>query len=53
MKVLLHWNTMMTNECEICGMDCGVDLICETCLDEIDEYEVDEEQEWYDYDPDC
>lgn len=44
---------MMTNECEICGMDCGVDLICETCLDEIDEYEPDEAQEWYDFDPDC
>jgi len=45
----------MTNECEICGMDCGVDLICEVCLEEIDEYmsEPDEAQEWYDYDPDC
>lgn len=45
----------MTNECEICGMDCGEDLICETCLDEIDEYDgqPDEAQEWYDFDPDC
>ena len=48
----------MTNEFEICGMDCGVEPICEQCLQEIedDDYyedEPDEAQEWYDYDPDC
>ena len=47
---------MMTNECEICGMDCGVDLICEQCLVEIEENdysEPDEAQEWHDFDLEC
>ena len=48
----------MTNECEICGMDCGVEPICEQCLQEIEdgdyyEPDIDEAQEWYDFDPDC
>lgn len=44
----------MTNECEICGMDCGEGFICETCLDDIEEYaEPTEMDEWESFDPDC
>lgn len=47
----------MTNDCELCGMDCGETMICETCqgvLDEEKRYEEHSEaQEWYDFDPDC
>jgi len=46
----------MTNECELCGMDCGETMICETCQEILDEEKYEEPsemEEWYDFDPDC
>lgn len=38
-----------SNECDICGAEC-YGRLCRECCDEDD---VDEAQEWHDYDPDC
>lgn len=45
----------MTNECEECGMDCGVELLCEQCKELREDWyaEPSELEEWHDYDPDC